>query len=239
MTVGSVINWNTLTGAKATAYSIANLLNNSTITTGSLGVADAIQQEAFDMIWRRLRHWRMIPAPVTGTLTIGNDFLTPPADMLEPYFLCVTGTNFQEIVQKTPNDIISSWQFDSSGNRVQQQPMVYYFDQAALRFDSPADQAYPYALVYYQQPAELSATNLTNFVTQFCARLLKAAIMVAGVEWAKESGQGQFDRTYWEQAFENELQRVQAESDRSKRAIVVGAEFVGGGGIGIQPIYSW
>ena len=65
---------------------------------------------------------------------------------------------------------------DGNGNRMQQQPLIYYFDQAAFRFDSPADQAYPYALIYYQQPAMLAAANDTNFLTSYCQLLLRAAV---------------------------------------------------------------
>jgi hypothetical protein len=232
------ITWQTLVGPRTQAYSIANIIGDTNIAT-TPELADQIQTEAFDMIWRRLRHWRMMPAPVTGALTIASDKAAIPTDMLEPAFYVITGTYSQELVQKPYQDVIGAWNFDGSGNRVQQQPMIYYFDQASFRFDSPADQAYPTALLYYQQPAPLSATNQTNFVCQYCERLLKTALMLAAAEWTKLLQAAQpIDRQYWDQAFEREAQRVQAESDRSHRAIEAGAQFSRGINAGL-PVYSW
>lgn len=232
------MNWVSLTSLSSAAGSIGNWLNNSTISAGSGHVADIILQEAQDWIYRRLRHWRMLTGPTTGTLTVGNDFIPIPSDMLEPDMFILTGVNFYELKQKTMQEVVLSWSYDGNGNRVKQQPMIYYFDQTNLRFDSPADQAYPYALVYYQQPAVLSSTNTTNFLTQYCQRLVRASCMVAAAEYAKDSGVGNYDRTYWVQQAEDELEKVQAESDRARRATQAGAVFIGGGSGG-QPLYSY
>lgn len=233
------MDWNQLTGAKTTAGAISRWLNTAQLSSGTNGDADTILQEAQQEIYTRLRHWRMLPPPVSGTLTIGSDALTPPSDFLEPYLLFLTGNYFGELKQKTPNEVIGMWQYDGTGARVQQRPTVYYFNQSAIQFESVADLAYTYSLLYYQVPAMLSATNLTNFLTQYYPRLIRTATMMAGAEWTKESNQGTYDRTYWEQQFEAELLNVQAASDRAHRALEVGALFIGGGP-GAPPAYnSW
>jgi len=220
------VDWNSLTGTKTTAGAIARWINNSTLSSGANGDADLILQEAQDWIYRRLRHWRMLTPPYADMLTAGSDAYTFPADFLEPKLLTITGQYQRLLILKTPDDVINSWAYDGNGNRIQQQPGIYYFDQAALRFDSLADQAYPIALVYFQQPAMLSATNDTNFLTSNCQMLLRRAIMRAACEWTKEVASGQYDRTYWEQAAEAELQAVQEESDRAYHSMVVGAQFM-------------
>jgi len=226
------VDWLSLTGTKSTPGSLARWLNNSTLSSGAGGDADTILQEAQDWIYRRLRHWRMLTPPLVGTMTIGADFVTFPADFLEPKIYWITGATAgltqQRMILKTPEDVISKWQYDGNGNRVQQQPSIYYFDQAALRFDSPADQAYPTILIYYQQPAMLAAGNDTNFVTSNCQMLLRRACMRAACEWSKEVASGQYDRTYWEQACEDELTRIQEESDRSVHSIIATPQFMGG-----------
>ena len=232
------MDWVSLTGSTGTAGAISRWMNNSSITIGSAGDADGILQEAQDWIYRRLRHWRMLTPPTTGTLTSGSDALTLPSDCLEPDFLVLTGTSFYRLRQKPMQEVIMSWAFDGNGNRIQQQPTIYYFDQAAIRFDSVADQPYPYALTYYQQPAVLSATNTTNFLTQYCQRLVRCACMVGAAEWAKDSGTGNYDRTYWEQAATDELDTVQRESDRARRATEAGAVMIGGGPGG-DALWSW
>lgn len=220
------MDWLSLTGTKSSSGSIARWVNNSTLSSGAGGDADSILQEAQDWIYRRLRHWRMLTAPTNAyPFTQGNDYIPLPADLLEPKLFLITGINFQTLTLKTPDEVVFAWSFDGSGNRIQQQPMIYYFDQGNFRFDSPADQSYPTALIYFQQPAMLSAANDTNFLTTNCQMLLRRAVMRSATEWTKEIGAGEFDRTYWEQAADDEIMRIQEESDRSVHAMIVGAQF--------------
>lgn len=180
----------------------------------------------------------MITPPSTGNLVIGTDNIAVPSDMLEPRELWITGIYYQRLTQKTEREVIASYSYDGNGNRINQQPMIYYFNQSLIQFDNPPDQTYPYLLTYYQQPAPLSGTNLTNFLTSFCQRLVRLGCMVGAAEWAKDNGQGNYDRTYWEQLFEAEILKVQQESDRASRAADVGAVFEGGGSGG-APVWSY
>ena len=231
------MDFTTLTGTKGTSGSLADWANDSRLTTGAApSDAAAIVQEAESAIYRRLRHWRMLSGPTTGTMTVGNDFITTPSDFLEPFKMFVTGVNQLYMEQKTPDDVYLCWAYDQNGVRVQQQPLIYSFNDVNIFFDSVADFAYPYVLVYYQQPAALSGSNNTNWLTNYYPRLLRCACMTAMNEWLKESGQGTFDRTYWAQQTAAELANAQAESDRARRGVVDFGYGIGGGNPGLLPV---
>ncbi len=221
-----------LTGSNTTYGSIANWINSSQL----VGAAPEIVLEAESWIYRRLRHWKMLTMPTFGSFTIGQDYITNPSDILEPFLLWTTGNYFQIMPMKTPQEVICNWSYNGDGTRTQQQPLMYWMNQTALSFDSPPDQAYGYALIYFQQPAPL-ATTITNFLTATYPRLVRCACMTAACEYAKDVGQGNIDRTYWEQAAQDEIDKAQAESDRSKRATVAGAVLIGGGVASNFPSY--
>jgi len=222
MSIGSPINYTTLIGDTTVDGSIAKWLNHSAIAS----VADTIVVEAESAIYRSLRHWRMLTS-TTGTLTANTQGVTQintlalPADYLEDKVLYITGTNYQKMTRRTMEEIIASYSYASNGYLIVQQPMWYFNDQSNFVFDSASDQAYPYLLYYYQQPASLS-TSGTNWLTQFYPRLLRAACCAAATEFMKDMGQGNFDRNYWNQIFLAALVDAQSESDRHHRAQEIG-----------------
>jgi hypothetical protein len=218
------ITWNTLTGTSSTAGALARWLNKSTLSAGANGDADLILQEAQAWIYSRLRHHKMLTTPLSNTMSVAVDQIPVPADMLELDFITIAGVingTFyqQEVVQKPINEIYRAWAFDGSGNRIQQMPRLYSFNQTYIQLDQQPDLAYPYVYTYYQLPTVLSGGNATNFLTKFYPRLLRCVCMMMGAEWTKESNQGQYDRTYWEQQSADELNAAQAQSDRARRAI--------------------
>jgi hypothetical protein len=219
------MDWSTLTASKATAGSLANWANNSTITSGAGGVADIILGEAVLWISERLRHWRMLSAPTTGTLTAvtvpsptGQDTVSIPSDLLEMYEFYLTGTYYSKVPMKTEQEIIGAWNFDSSGNRVPSMPRGFFVNSANINFDSPPDRAYTYAYTYYQAIPALTSGAPTNWLTQRYPRLLRAACMIGICEWTKELGGGTYDRTYWMMMAGTHLDEAQMSSDRSRRA---------------------
>jgi hypothetical protein len=223
MTVGSTINYTALVGSKTTDGSISSWLNHSAIQA----VADTIVAEAEAAIYRELRHWRMLTS-TTGTMTSNpggqstvTDYIPIPADYLEDKVFYITGVNYQKMTRKTIEEVIAAYGYDGSGYRVVQQPMWYFNDQTNIKFDSPPDFAYPYLLYYYQQPASLATTN-TNFITQFYPRLLRCATCAAAAEFMKDAGVGNYDRTWWVEQFQIEIQKAQIESDRSVRSQEIG-----------------
>lgn len=207
----------TLVNTSTTAGSVANWLNSATLTSA----APTIIAEAESMVYRRLRHWKMLTR-ATGAMVIGNDYIAQPADYLEDKIFYMTGTKYSKMTRKTPEEVVASYGYDANGVRVNEQPVIYCNDQTNILFDSPADFAYPYLLWYYQQPAALSGGNTTNFLTSMYPRLMRCAMMASAAEFMKDSGTGNYDRTYWINETEKEIIIAQTESDRSVRAMDVG-----------------
>lgn len=223
-----------LTGSSSTVGSIARWASSSILQADS----PEIVIEAESWIYRRLRHWKMQTDPVGGTMTIGNDYIDSPADLLEPMLLWTTGQYQQILIQKPVQEVIANWQYTGTASaRVPQQPMLYYQGETTLRFDSPANLEYAYNLIYFKQPAPLAETN-TNFLTVTYPRLLRTACQAAACEYMKDSGQGNFDRTYWDVLAQDEIDKAQAESDRAKRGTIAGMILIGGGSNSGYPAYS-
>lgn len=211
--------WTSLVGASTTAGSIARWVNRRDLDAND---AQAILDEAISWISARLRHWQMLSTPQTGTMTAGQDYLTVPTDLQEPNFFMIAGTVSgvfyrQEVVLKLPNDVYRSWAYDGTGTRLQAMPRIYSFNKSRYQFDAQPDLAYPYTYTYYQEIAALSGSNTTNFLTTGYPRLIRCATMMNAVEYIKEAGQGQYDRTYWAQQAANELAQAQTESDNARR----------------------
>lgn len=232
----TVWSWNTLTGTTNTPGAISRWLNKSTLTSGVGGDADLILSEANSWISTRLRHWQQLTAPIPGTMAtgVGSDQIALPVGPQELDVIWIAGVvsgQFyqQQLTQIEPAQLYLSWNFDGNGNRVPQTPVAYTFNQNFIQLDSPPDLAYPYFLTYYQDIPDLSATNPTNFLTVTNPRLLRVVTMMLGAEWAKESNQGQYDRTYWEQQANDEITRVQMQSDQARRAQLSAPRYIGGG----------
>lgn len=161
-------------------------------------------------------------------MTAGNtsDFVTMPSDYLEDKAFYFTGTSYSKLTRKTLQEVLSNYAYDGSGNRVQTQPSYYFNDQTSLKFESPADQNYPWLLYYYQQPLALSATNTSNFLLSTYPRMMRCAFMTAGSEYMKDAGMGNYDRTYWAQMTEAEILEAQRESDRSQHTQEIGMQLI-------------
>lgn len=185
--------------------------------------APTIVQEAESLIYRRLRVTQML-SNTLGTMTPGNtnDTIPLPSNYLEDKSFFLTGTSFCQLKRKTMQEVMQNYCYDGSGNRVQTQPYMYFNDGTAFHLDSPADQPYPWLLYFYQQPIPLSATNTQNFITQTYPRLMRAACTAQASEFMKDAGMGNYDRMYWVQMTEEEIEKAQQESDRSEHTLDVG-----------------
>lgn len=223
------MSYTTLVAARTTYGSIANWMNHSDLQSA----AATIVEEAEAFIYRRLRHWRMV-TEATGVFTASSsvDTITLPSDYIEDKIFKIAGLVSgvgvfnQNLSRKTIQEVKESYNYDSSGNRVQAMPQTYYTLGGAtpkLKFDSPANYAYPYELTYYQQPAALGVSNTTNFITTFYPRLMRTACMVGAAEFMKDAGVGNYDRTYWVSETEKELAIAQMESDAQGKNIEIGA----------------
>lgn len=211
------MDYSSLVASSTTAGSIAGWVNH----TSAQAEAATIVAEAESFIYRRLRHWKML-IPITGTMTTSQVNVTVPSDFLEDKIFKITGTDADLVTRKTIQEVIAAWSYDGNGNRVSQKPRLFSNDQTNMVLDSPCDKAYPYLFYYYQQGTALGTANTTNFLTSTYPRLMRTACMVGASEFMKDSGQGNYDRTYWEQNALAEIDVAQQESDKHERSVELG-----------------
>lgn len=87
----------------------------------------------------------------------------------------------------------------TGANLVSGSPMAWAIWDEAVKFDFAFDTAAVMGMLYYQQPALLSASNTTNFLTVKYPRLLRAAAMVSAAEFMDDT-----------ENYNNNLQALQA-----------------------------
>lgn len=238
------MDYNTLIAAKTTPGSISAWTNNSQIQ----GEAPNIVQEAQLAIQTRLRHYLMLTPPQAGTMTAassppttGQDQIALPTSpaWLDFHAFWITGIYKRRLPLRTEAEVFMAWNYDGNGNRVPQQPQFCYVNQSYIQLDSPPDLAYPYILTYFTQIPTLTVGSPTNWLTNNYPRLFRAFMMAYASEWAKDNGQGNYDRMYWDQVAEAELDKAQSESDRAMRATEGGMIFVGGGEYDFPAYSRW
>ncbi len=212
------MDYTALIASKTTAGSLKSWINRDTIDPATiLGEAEAL-------IYTTLRHWKM-KAEATGVMAIGVATIALPADFIDARDLRITGPHARRLGRGDERSVQDRYEYDSAGARISQQPRWFYLSGLLARFDSPADLAYPYLLAYHQRPAALGDSNTTNFLTTDAPRLLRTACMLSATEFEKEVGQGQFDRSYWQQQLDKQLAEFQAMSDMADFAYDATAEF--------------
>lgn len=217
------MDYTVLTSSKSTAGSLKNWINRDTTDP------DTILTEAQALIYTSLRHWRM-KTEASGSLTINQSYLDLPSDFVDARVFRLTGNYAARLRRGDEMFVQGLYGYDASGNRVQQTPVWFYLGgnggTPRAYFDAAPDlSSYGYLLSYFQKPADLSGSNTTNWLTSFYPRLLRTACMLIATEFEKEVGQGQFDRTYWQQQLTAQLADVQAKSDIVERASDAPVEF--------------
>lgn len=208
--------YSVLVSASTVNGSLASWINHAAIQSA----APFIILEAESFIYRRLRVWQMLTSTI-GTMNQADVGITLPTDYIEDKKLMITGVNKARIVRKPMQEVLDSWTYDGSGVRIQQQPNIFFNDNANIVFDSAVDQSYPWLLYYYQNPVAL-VTAGTNFLTNTYPRLLRCAMMIGASEFMKDAGVGSYDRTYWIEEAEKEIAIAQMESDRSEHTMESG-----------------
>lgn len=207
-----------MVASKSTAGSLKNWLNNDTLDPAT------ILAEAEALIYQTLRHWKM-KADETSVMAIGADSIALPTDFIDVREFRITGIYAARLRKGDERTVQDLYQYDGSGVRINQKPEWFYLSGLAAIFDSPPDIAYTCLMSYYARPAALSVSNTTNFLTTDAPRLLRSACMLSAVEFAKEVGQGQYDRTYWQQQFDQQRGALQAMSDVTDFAYEASPEF--------------
>lgn len=212
------LTYTSLVASKSTAGSLKSWVNRDTIDPAT------ILTEAEALIYATLRHWKM-KAEATAPMTAGTASIPLPCDFIDARELRITGIYASRLRKGDERSVHALYAYDGSGVRINQQPQWFYLSGLSAVFDSPPDLAYPSLLSYYAYPAPLSTTNVTNFLTTDAPRLLRTACMLIATEFEKEVGQGQFDRSYWQQQFDKQIGEFQAMSDVADFPYEAAAEF--------------
>lgn len=200
------MDYDSLIAAKTTAGSIKRWANSDAID------ATTILQEAQALIYRNLRVRQMIAAPVTGTLTIGQETLTLPSDFLDPIWFGYTGSTYAgKIDLKTADEVESARVYLADDTLQTGKPTIYYIRNDVAQFSRRIDVAYPYRLIHYKKPADLATgAGATNFLTDRMPRLLRCACMAAASEFLKKTD----DMTWWTARMNEEIALENQAGDR-------------------------
>lgn len=156
------VDFDTLTGSKSTEGSIKYLANHELVP------ATNVLLEAQAYIYQRLRVQDMIvTAEVSGSL--GDSYIAKPTRFLAPVWLRLDGDT-REL------DYVHEGQLerfrDDAGNLYEGRPRQYALINDRLEFDVASDDDFAGDICYYQQPAALSVSNTTNFLTDRFPSLL-------------------------------------------------------------------
>lgn len=198
------MDYTSLVAAKSTSGSIKSWCNNDLVES------DVALSEAEQWIYRRLRVRQMVSvADGAMTAASGGDLQALPSDYIEPKWMGYRGLWTGEVAMKSISDIQNSRTYDGAGALATGRPLVYGVRGTTMEFPVQPDQAYTYRLVYYAQPAALSGSNLTNFLTSRAPRLLRCACMAFANEWMKKSD----EKTYWLKLAMIEIEQLNSEAD--------------------------
>ena len=172
--------YQTLIGDRSTEGSIRNWLANATVP------ATTIVHDAETWLWRRLRLREMLTVQSGVSLALNSDAHTLPSDYVQRRALTFVGDYKARARFVTVEDLEQRRDYTQSGSTVtisEGPPTHCAVYGTQLLFNVKADQAYPLRLVYYAQPADLSPSNPTNFLTGRGFLALKYACLAFAAEF--------------------------------------------------------
>jgi hypothetical protein len=172
------INWTTLTASKSTAGSIANWLNRSDLPM------ENILLEAEAWIYQRLRVREMTTADLF-TFGAGESTEALPSGFLDPISFkpYAWGSTALPYVHE---DSFRERR-DDDGNLAEDRPSQWTIIGETAHVDCICEEAFGGRLLYYKQPAPLSSSNETNFLTTRYPTLVRSACMMRGFEHMKHA----------------------------------------------------
>lgn len=160
--------YTTLVADKDTDGSIKQFVNDSTIPSA------IVLTQAQHFIYTRLRVGQMLTT-TTGTISSGSTNLALPDRYLSPLSFRITTPDQRTLTSVEPERLWDAIAYTTAGAREEGPPASFARIGTNFEFDYKADQAYTYSLLFYQQPAALSGSNETNFLTDRYLPLLYAA----------------------------------------------------------------
>lgn len=178
------INWTTLTAAKSTSGSIANWVNRSDLPTTNI----LIEAEAW--IYQYLRVREMV---TDEAVTIAEDASSKALSTLSGTFL--DPVHFIPYEWGTELLYVNEANFKpgrtSAGALYEGTPSYWTIINATMHVDVLCNAAFSGRMMYYAQPAALSVSNETNFLTVRYPRLLRQACLIMAYEHMKDDQRAQ------------------------------------------------
>ncbi len=169
------MDYTTLVADKTTDGSIKQWMNYGLLPVTTL------LEEAQTELYRRLRV-REMKSEATISVTSGSKTASLPTNFIDAISLHYRDGS--ELVKKSERDIITARMYDeTAGDYVSARMGKFAVFDELLQFDYRADQAYSLTMIYYKQPALLSGSNTTNFLTSRYPRLLRIACIRSAAEF--------------------------------------------------------
>jgi hypothetical protein len=143
---------------------------------------------------------------VNGTMTIGNPVLVKPARWRE------TASFWYSLLGKPKYLNLRSYEMCRVfGGDAGSAPPEYYADYGYEHFflAGTPDQAYQFELSYFERPEPLSATNQTNWTTQYAPQLILFASLFEAAVWLKLPDKAAEYKGYFEEAMAAVAQEAQ------------------------------
>lgn len=197
------MSYSTLTGDKTTAGSIKSWAMRSTVES------ETVVEEAEAWIYRRLRVREMQTVDTSQSLAANAESLALPSRYLGTVTFMLTSPGRYRLHQMNVLDVERRRPYNSSGVLQVGLPTLFYTDATNMYFNVKSDRTYTTRHVYWQQPAALSASNETNFVTMKYPRLMRCACMMMASEFLKDYAA--MER--WEVKATREIAEIDIEND--------------------------
>lgn len=168
------MSYDQLVGDKSTDGSIKSWMNYSKMDV------ESILSEAQAMIYTRLRVREMRTSD-TLTLKIGKSEIDVPDDWLDP-FVVKDITNDCDLDYCEVDDLEARRTY-TDGVLDSNDPTAYAVDGESLIFDGVAENEIKILVRYFGQPADLSSSNPTNFLTRRYPQLLRMACLATAARF--------------------------------------------------------
>jgi hypothetical protein len=172
------MDYNALVADANTTGSIKRAINWSRVD--SVGILD----EAQTWIYARLRV-REMQSRADVTIALNATSATLPTRYLDPIKLSIPGY----ISRIRPTDL-DRWEsllpWNQDGTLDQRMPTRYCVFDEVINFNSRSDAAYTAKFLHFKQPAALSASNTTNFLTTRYPTLLRRVCLMFAAEERKD-----------------------------------------------------
>ena len=175
--------WTILTGSKSTDGSLRQHVNHSSLPV------ERIIAEAEALIAQRLRVIGMLQLKEDSGV-LGASTIDVSADRyLSPKTFRWYGGHDQQVTFRQLEMFEIAKAYDDSSPPVLQSgtPTDYTHDRSTIYLNVKCDAVHYYRHWYYQKPEPLSASNLTNLLTDTYPHLLLAACLHRAFKWRKDN----------------------------------------------------